>query len=176
MSDTDFLFPLLDWLALLLCLAGALLGAWGGLPRAFALLLWTLAALWLGRNLSAHLAGWMPNSVDPSDPAGAARLQRAAFLVVVGLVLAVPVLGRLLGGAGGKKKARPATEHRGYGAVAGLATAVLLVAAGLHLLRPVPGLGAAWSRAAAPPAAAAVADNAAWLYPDAVREALRAGK
>jgi uncharacterized membrane protein required for colicin V production len=173
-TATDFLLPPLDWLALLLCLAGALLGARSGLPRAFALLLWTLAALWLARHLSAHVAGWMPNSVDPADPDAAGRLERPAFALLVAVVLAVPVVGRLLGGAGGKKKqAGKEGQHRGFGAVAGLAIAVLLVTSALPFARGVGWLEAQWRRAAAPAAASAVAENAAWLYPPALREALR---
>jgi len=173
-ASTDFLLPLLDWLALLLCLAGALLGARSGLPRAFALLLWTLAALWLARHLSAHVAGWLPNSVDPADPDAAGRLERPAFALLVAAVLAVPVVGRLLGGAGGKKrKAGKEGQHRGFGAVAGLAVAVLLVVSVLPFARGVGWLEAQWTRAAAPAAASAVAENAAWLYPPALRAALR---
>ncbi len=169
----DLLLPLLDWLALLACLAGGLLGARSGLPRAFALLLWTLAALWLARHLSAHVAGWMPNSVDSADPQAAASLERAAFALLVAVVLAVPVVGRLVGGSGGKKKSGPEGQHKGFGAVAGLAIAVLLVTLALPFARGVRWLGAGWERAAAPACASAVAENLAWLYPPALREALR---
>lgn len=172
-ASTGFLLPPLDWLALLLCLAGALLGARSGLARAFALLLWTVAALWLARHLSAHVAGWLPNSIDPAEPGAAGRLQRAAFALLVAVVLAVPAVGRLVGGPGGKKKAGPQGQHRGFGAVAGLAIAVLLVTAALPFARGVRWLGDDWPRAASPAGASAVADNAAWLYPPALRDALR---
>jgi uncharacterized membrane protein required for colicin V production len=172
-TSTDFLLPPLDWLALLLCLAGALLGARSGLPRAFALLLWTLAALWLARHLSAHVAGWMPNSIDPTDPDAVGRLQRPAFALLLGVVLAVPVVGRLVGGAGGRKKSGPQGQHGVFGAVTGLAITVLLVTSALPFARGVGWLEAQWKRAAAPGCASAVAENAAWLYPPALRDALR---
>ena len=172
-NASDLLLPLLDWLALLACLAGALLGARSGLPRAFALLLWTLAALWLSRHLASHVAGWMPNSVDPADPQAAGRIERPAFALLVAVVLAVPLVGRLIGGSGGKKKAGPEGQHKGFGAVAGLAVAVLLVTLALPFVRGVRWLGAGWERAAAPACASAVAEHAAWLYPPALREVLR---
>ncbi len=177
MTDTpspDLLPPLLDWLALLLCLGGAALGALAGLPRAFALLLWTLAALWLGNHLSASVVDWMPNSFDPADPAARAAVQLAAFPIIAGLVLALPLAGRLLGGASGRKKASGKGQHRAFGGLVGLVVAVLLVTLGLPLVPSLPLLGDGWDRARSPAWASAVAEHTAWLYPAAHREALRA--
>src|SRR5262245_32858905 len=122
---SDLLLPWLDWLALLAILAGAFLGAAAGLPRAFGLLLWTLAALWLGHHLSGHVVDWMPNAVDPADPTSRAALQRPAFLVIAGLVLLLPLAGRLLGGSSGKKRGDKG-QHKPFGALTGLVVAVLL--------------------------------------------------
>jgi Colicin V production protein len=176
MPPADFLLPWLDWLALLACLAGAFLGAAAGLPRAFGLFLWTLAALWLGHHLSAHVVDWMPNAIDPADPTSRAAVQRPAFLVIAGLVLLLPVAGRLLGGPSGKKRAGDRGQHKPFGALTGLVVAVLLVTLLLPVARSVPWLGDAWGRAAAPAGAEVVAENTAWLFPAAHREALREGR
>ena len=171
--SSDLLLPWLDWLSLLACLAGAFLGAAAGLPRAFGLLLWTLAALWLGHHLSAHVVDWMPNAVDPADPASREAVQLPAFLVIAALVLLLPLAGRILGGASGKKRAGAKGQHKPFGALTGLVVAVLLVVLLLPFTRRLPWLGAGWERAAAPACAAVVADNAAWLFPEAHRNALR---
>jgi len=168
----DLLLPLLDWITLILCLGGAALGAAAGLPRAFALLLWALAALWLGNHLSARVVDWMPNAVDPADPAARAAVQLPAFAIIAGLVLALPLAGRLLGGASGRKKAAGKGDHKAFGALLGLVDAVLIVTLMLPLVRHLPLVGEGWPRASAPAVAAVVAENAAWLYPAAHREAL----
>ena len=172
--SSDLLLPLLDWLSLLACLAGAFLGAAAGLPRAFGLLLWTLAALWLGHHLSAHVVDWMPNAVDPADPASRSAIQLPAFLIIACIVLLLPLAGRILGGASGKKRAGDKGQHKPFGALTGLVVAVLLVTLAMPFVRRVPWIGEGWERAAAPACAAVVADNAVWLFPQAHREALRA--
>ena len=163
-SSSDFLLPLLDWLALLVCVAGAVLGALAGLPRSFGLLLWVVAALWLGHHLSARVVDWMPNSVDPADPASRASLQRVAFVAIAAIVLALPVAGRLIGGASGKKRAGNKGQHKPFGALTGLAVAVLLLTLLLPFARAVP-LG--WERAVSPTCASVIADDVAWLFPAA---------
>jgi uncharacterized membrane protein required for colicin V production len=178
MTDTpspDLLLPLLDWLALAACLVGAALGALAGLPRAFTLLLWSLAALWLGNHLSARVVDWMPNSFDPADPAGRDAVQVPAFAIIAGLVLSLPLAARLLAGASGKKKAATRGQQRAFGGLVGLVVAVLLVTLFLPFLHTLPFVGEGWARAAAPRAAAGVADNAAWLFPPAHRGVLRDG-
>ena len=167
------LLPLVDWLALLLCAAGALLGSAAGLARTFGLFLWTLAALWLGNHLSARIVDWMPNALDPADPSSRDRVQVGAFALVALLVLALPVAGRIVGGAGGKKRTDPGATHKPFGALLGLVVTVLLVALLLPLAHRVPWLREDWKLARAPEASATVADHAAWLYPGAQRKALR---
>ena len=167
------LLPPIDWLALLLCAAGALLGSVAGLARTFGLFLWSLAALWLGAHLSARIVDWMPNALDPSDPSSRDRVQVGAFALIALLVLAVPVAGRILGGAAGKKRADPGATHKPFGALLGLVVTLLLVALLLPLARRVPWLGSDWTLAKTPPAASAIADHATWLYPDAQRKVLR---
>lgn len=168
-AATAALLPVADWIAIGLCLAGALLGLRSGLGRSFALLLWLLAALWLGTHLSARIVTWMPNTTTPDDPAA----RRVAFAVVAGVVLLVPLLGRLLGGAAGKKKADKAPPtHKPFGALVGLFNAVLLVTLVLPFLIDVPVLSKDVERAHAPRWAADFAGHMSYLYPAVHQEAL----
>jgi len=165
----DAVLPVIDWVAIALCLAGALLGSRTGLGRAFALLLWLLAALWLGTHLSAQIVSWMPNTAPADDPH--ARL--VAYAVVAGVVLLVPVIGRLLGGASGKKKKDKAPPtHKSFGALVGLFNAVLFLTLALPYLVRIPALGNGLERARAPRWAADFAGQMTYLFPDAHRRAL----
>src|SRR5262245_48014267 len=161
---TPLLLPPIDWLALLLCAAGALLGSAASLARSFRLLLWTLAALWLGDHLSARIVDWMPNALDPTDPSSRDRVQVGAFALIALLVLALPVAGRILGGAAGKKRTDPDATHKPFGALLGLIVTVLLVALLLPLAQRVPFLREDWAHARAPVAAATIAEHASWPY------------
>jgi len=167
------LLPPIDWLVLLLLAAGTLLGSAAGLSRSFALLLWTLAALWLGDHLSARVVDWMPNAIDPADPGSRDRVQLAACALIALLVLALPVAGRIVGGAAGRKKSDAAGTHKTFGALTGLVVTVLLLTLFLPFARHRRWVGDDWTLAHAPRAAAGVAGGAAWLYPEAQRAALR---
>ena len=168
-AATVALLPVADWIAIGLCLAGVLLGLRSGLGRSFALLLWVLAALWLGTHLSARIVSWMPNTTTPDDPAA----RRVAFAVVAGVVLLVPLFGRLLGGKAGKKKEDKAPPtHKPFGAIVGLFNAVLLVTLVLPFLVSVPMLGKDAERAHAPRWAADFASHMSYLYPAVHQEAL----
>ena len=167
------LLPPIDWVVLLLLAAGTLLGSLAGLSRSFGLLLWTLAALWLGDHLSARVVDWMPNAVDPADPGSRDRVQLAACALIALLVLALPVAGRLVGGASGRKKSDAASTHKPFGALVGLVVTVLLITLLLPFARRLHWLRDDWALAHAPRAAAGVAGGVAWLYPEAQRAALR---
>ena len=170
MDAAHALLPIVDWVAIGLLLAGALLGLRSGLGRAFAFLLWLLAALWLGTHLSAQIVTWMPNTTTPDDP----HAQRIAYGVVAGVVLLVPVFGRLLGGAAGKKKKDKAPPtHKPFGALLGLFNAVLLATLLLPFLLAFSVVAQGADQATAPRWAAAFADQMAYLYPPVHREALR---
>ena len=166
---TVALLPVADWIAIGLCLAGVLLGLRSGLGRAFALLLWLLAALWLGTHLSARIVTWMPNTTTPDDP----QARRVAFAVVAGVVLLVPLLGRLLGGAAGKKKEDKAPPtHKPFGALVGLFNAVLFVTLVLPFLISVPVLAKDAEHAHSPRWAADFAGHMSYLFPAVHQEAL----
>ena len=174
-GDVEPAVPLIDWFVLLLVLGGTALGAVVGLSRAFALLLWTLAALWLGHHLSARVVDWMPNSADPADPVARAAVQRPAFATIAALVLALPLAARLLGGPSGRKKAGAKGQQRAFGGLVGLVVTLLLLTLALPLLHALPVVGDGWEQATSPAWAAALADNVAWLFPAAHREALLHG-
>jgi uncharacterized membrane protein required for colicin V production len=159
---TGMMLPLVDWIAIGLCLAGVLLGLRTGLGRSFALMLWLLAALWLGTNLSATIVGWMPNTSPPNDP----HAQLITFGIVAGVVLFVPVLGRLLGGAAGKKKKDKAPPtHKPFGALVGLFNAVLFLTLLLPFLTHLDAVAKDLDRATAPRWAADFAGHMTYLYP-----------
>lgn len=168
-AATAALLPVADWIAIGLCLAGVLLGMRSGLGRSFALLLWVLAALWLGTHLSGRIVTWMPNTTTPDDPAA----RRVAFAVVAGVVLLIPLFGRLLGGAAGKKKEDKAPPtHKPFGALVGLFNAVLLITLVLPFVISVPVLAQDAELAHAPRWAADFAGHMSYLYPSVHQEAL----
>ena len=167
----EMLLPLIDWIAIGLCLAGVLLGMRAGLGRSFALLLWLLAALWLGTNLSAHIVSWMPNTTTPDDP----HAQLITYGIVAGVVLLVPILGRLLGGAAGKKKKDKAPPtNKPFGALVGLFNAVLLVTLLLPFVCKLQAVSKELAKATSPRWAADFAGHMTYLYPAVHREALLA--
>jgi uncharacterized membrane protein required for colicin V production len=171
MNAAHALLPVVDWIAIGLLLAGVLLGLRSGLGRAFAFLLWLLAALWLGTHLSAQIVSWLPNTTVPDDP----HAQRIAYGVVAGVVLLVPVFGRLLGGAAGKKKQDKAPPtHKPFGALVGLFNAILLLVLLLPFLLGLDAIAQGTERASSPRWAAAFARQMAYLYPAVHRDALEA--
>ncbi|HTE04677.1 MAG TPA: CvpA family protein [Planctomycetota bacterium] len=161
--------PLVDWLALVFVLLGVVAGAMSGLPRAFGMLLWMLAALWLAHHLSAQVVSWMPNTAPAGDPSATLT----AYGVITALVLALPVLGRVFGGSGGKKKAAGQPQHKPFGALVGLLVACLFVTLLLPFARRVSFLERGWQQARAPALGSAVAEHATYLFPEAHREAIR---
>jgi len=163
--------PLVDWLAIAICVAGLFVGAMSGLGRSFGILLWLLAAIWLASHLSGVVVGWLPNSTGPNDPN--ARL--IAFGSIAGFILSLPVLARMLTGPNGKKKDK--LPDRGVqkpsGALVGLLTAVLFLTLALPFVYRLRVMGDDFGRAYAPRKAASVAEHMSFLYPDAHRDALR---
>jgi uncharacterized membrane protein required for colicin V production len=163
------LLPIVDWVAIALVVAGIVAGAVMGLTRAFGMLLWVVAALWLAHHLSGHVVSWLPNSVEPGDPAAL----RATFGAITAGVLLVPVLIRVLGGSAGKKKTGAEPQHKPFGALVGLLVATLLLVLLLPFVRALPFVSADYARGRAPELAAGVAEHATYLYPAAHREAVR---
>ncbi len=157
----EFALPLIDWVAGGICVLGLVAGYAGGLGRAFGMLLWLLAALWLGSFLAERVVSWLPNSAEPGD-AGALAL---AYASIAALVLSLPVLGRILGGAAGKKKEGGEASHKAFGALVGLVAAALLLTLALPWLRRIGPLGEGYDAAHAPALAATVAENVGYLFP-----------
>jgi uncharacterized membrane protein required for colicin V production len=171
MNAAHALLAVVDWISIGLLLTGVLLGLRSGLGRAFAFLLWLLAALWLGTHLSAQIVSWLPNTTTPDDP----HAQRIAYGVVAGVVLLVPVFGRLLGGSAGKKKKdKGPPTHKPFGALLGLFNALLLLVLLLPFLLGIDAVAQGAERAYSPRWAAAFAHQMAYLYPAVHRDALEA--
>ena len=174
LNSGEFALPLLDWIVIAVLLAGLVGGALAGLARSFGMLLWMVAALWLGHHLSGHVVDWMPNTADPADPVATANLRQLAFGVIAALVLLIPVLARVVGGAAGKKKEGEAAQHKPFGALVGLVVATLFVTLALPFADRLGPLQESYTRANAPDMAAEFADNLTYLFPPAHRQALRA--
>lgn len=160
--------PLVDWLAIAICIAGLLVGGMSGLGRSFGILLWLLAAIWLASHLSGVVVGWLQNTSDPNA-------QLMAFGGIAGFILSLPILARILTGPSGKKKER--LPDRGVqkpsGALVGLLTAVLFLTLALPFVYRFQFMGSDFAQAYAPRKASSVADHMTFLYPDAHRDALR---
>ena len=70
--------------------------------------------------------------------------------IVAAVVLAVPVLGRLLGGAAGKKKKdKGPPTHKPFGALVGLFNALLIVTLALPFLATIDVVSKTFERATA---------------------------
>ena len=174
LNSGDFALPLLDWIVIAVLAAGLAGGALAGLARSFGMLLWMVAALWLGHHLSGQVVEWLPNTADPADPVATANARQLAFGTIAALVLLVPVLARLVGGAAGKKKEGEAAQHKPFGALVGLVVATLFVTLALPYIGRIGSAQATYARAHSPDVAADVADNLTYLFPPAHRQALRA--
>ncbi len=163
------ILPIFDWLAVLVLLAGLAFGALSGLARTFGMLLWLLAALWLGAQLAAQFVEWMPNSAKADDPAAVLT----AYGLIAAVVLLLPVVARIIGGAAGKKKQGAEVRHKAFGAVTGLLVATLVLTWTAPWVHRFDVLARGWPNGHAPRAALQVADHATYLFPAAHREALR---
>ncbi len=161
--------PIVDWLALAIVLLGVAAGAMAGLARAFGMLLWMLAALWLAHHLSAQVVSWMPNTAEPGDPSATLT----AYGIITALVLTLPLIGRLIGGSAGKKKATGEPQHKPFGALVGLFIACLFATLLLPYVRDLPYVANGYDEARAPALASGLADNMTYLFPEAHRAALR---
>jgi hypothetical protein len=168
LDPTVLALPAIDWIAIGACLVGLLTGALVGLGRAFGALLWVLAALWLAHHLSETVVGWLPNTTAPDDPSAL----RLAFAGIACLVLLVPIVARILGGAAGRKRNKAPVSHKPFGALVGLTVAVVLLTAGLPYLAGLPWVGRQYPDATAPTCASGLADQLRWLFPPSHREAL----
>ncbi|MDG2148728.1 MAG: CvpA family protein [Planctomycetota bacterium] len=157
----------IDIIAVALMLMGVAMGLMRGLGPAFGMLLWLMVSLWLARTLTPTVLGWMPNSpIDTSS-------QLSAFGLIAGLLLVLPALARLLGGAGGKKKEDPAAQHRGFGVLVGIACAGILFTLLAPYANRMQWVSSTFGRGAFPVMAEQVSDGASWFFPAAHREALK---
>ncbi len=156
----------IDCIALMLMLMGVIMGLMRGLGPVFGMLLWLMVSLWLAQVLTPTVLGWMPNS--PNDNAS----QLTAFGFISGVLLILPALARLLGGAGGKKKIDPVATYRPFGVLVGIACAAMLFTLLAPFANRVSWVSESFGEGAAPLVAEEVSDRASWFFPLSHRDAL----
>jgi hypothetical protein len=157
----------IDFIAIALMIMGIVMGIMRGLGPAFGMLLWLMVSLWLARELTPTVLGWMPNS--PSD----AGSQLSAFGFISGLLLVLPALARLLGGAGGKKKEDPAAQNRPFGVLVGIACAGILFTLLAPYANRVSWVSDTFGKGRFPVMAEEVSTRASWFFPAAHQNALK---
>lgn len=157
----------IDFIAVALMIMGIIMGLMRGLGPAFGMLLWLMVSLWLARELTPTVLGWMPNS--PSD----AGSQLSAFGFIAGLLLVLPALARLLGGAGGKKKVDPAAVNRPFGVLVGVACAAIVFTLLAPYANRVSWVSRTFGQGTAPIMAQDISERASWFFPAAHRDALK---
>jgi hypothetical protein len=157
----------IDIIAVSILVMGAITGILRGLGPVFGMLLWLMASLWLGSVLTPVILGWMPNS--PSD----ASAQLSAFGLVSGVLLVLPALARLLGGAGGKKKKDPVPQFRPFGVLVGLVCACIFFTLLTPYAHRVSWVSANFQNGSFPVLAREISDSASWLFPTSHRNALQ---
>jgi len=156
----------IDIIFLVLAVMGIIMGVMRGLGPVFGMLLWLLVSLWLAQQLTPTILEWMPNS--PSD----ANSQLSAFGFISGVLLILPALARLLGGAGGKKKSEPDATHRPFGVLVGLVCAVLLFTLLTPFVLRIDWVSDSYGKGRTPEVAVQAAETASWFFPEPHRAAL----
>lgn len=159
-----------DWIALALVVLGLVFGLMRGLGSAFAALLWTVAALWLGSSLAPTVLGWMPNTASADD----ARALTSTWGAIAAVIVALPLVGKAVGGSLGRKADDHLSHNRYMGGLVGLLIAVLVTTATSVFAPRVDATAAGFGGAFAPEVARTVSDQARFLYPDFFRDELAA--
>lgn len=157
-----------DILALAIIVLGVLVGTMRGLGPVFGMLLWVSLALWISSAAMPVVLGWMPNTADPGDPAA----QRVAYGLLTAVLLGLPALARLLGGAAGKKKEEPEPEYKLFGVLVSVVTSLLLFTLIAPYTTKVQLMAKTFDKGLSPIIASEVAGYATWLYPEAHRSKL----
>ncbi len=153
--------PLIDLLGAAFLLAGALGGMLRGLGPVFGRLLWAVMSLWLATTLSPVLLQWMPNTATSDAPASVL----STYGLMAALLLILPVLARLLGGSGGRKRTPPDARDKPFGALVGVSWAALVLVLMLPFGARLPVLDEGFPTAHLPRAGAQLAEWLPWFYP-----------
>ncbi len=159
----------IDWIAIALLLGGLFMGFNKGLGKVFAILLWLVAAMWLGKSLAPRIIEWMPNSGGDAPDGG----QFAAYGSIAAVVLGLPLVAKLLGGPLGKKKTGDAEVYNNYmGSLVGLVNATLFFTLVVPYAYRLEFVSSSYPTARSPAVASIVADNVSFLYPPVFRDEL----
>ena len=160
----------IDWIAVGLLAGGYFLGLNKGLGPLFGMLLWLIAAMWIGKSVAPTLLSWMPNSAEGQPQHWHAQFM--AFGSVTGTLLALPLVGKLIGIRNGKKKTPAEVHSKHFGSLVGLACAALFFTLACPFAHRFESVARSYPKAGSPSAASALANQMGYLYPASHRKAL----
>ncbi len=170
METVSVELALIDWVGVGALVLGYFYGLNKGLGPVFGMMLWLIAAMWIGRSLAPILLGWV---ADPQD-AQNWHTQFMAYGGVTGMLLALPILGRIFGGRDGKKQAGGEEPHnKHFGSLVGVVCACLFFTLSCPYAHRFEFVAKSYDTAAAPAVAIRLAEHMAYLYPPAHLQALR---
>ena len=112
----------IDWIALALLIGGYFYGLNKGLGAIFGMMLWLIAAMWVGRVLAPSLLEWMPNT---SEAAGNWHSQFLAYGGITGTLLVLPLMGKILTRRSQRKEKSAEPQSKHFGSLVGAAAAGL---------------------------------------------------
>jgi len=161
----------IDWIAIALLLGGLFMGFNKGLGKVFAMLLWLVAAMWLGKSLAPRIIDWMPNAAGDVPESS----QFTAYGAVAAVVLGLPLVAKILGGPLGKKKTGDAEVYNNYmGSLVGVVNAALFFTLLVPYAYRLEFVNSSYPTARSPAVASVVADSVSFLYPTIFRDELEA--
>lgn len=161
----------IDWIAVGLLAGGYFLGLNKGLGPLFGMLLWLIAAMWIGRSVAPTLLSWMPNSAEGQPQHWHAQFM--AYGAVTGTLLGLPLVGKLIGIRNGKKKTPVEVHSKHFGSLVGVACAALFFTLACPYAHRFAAVARSYPSAASPTVASGMANQMAYLYPEPHRKALR---
>ncbi len=168
MNDGALQLATVDWVALGLVGGGVLLGFTRGLGSTFSMLLWLVAAMWMGKAFTPKVIDWFPRIADTTDMG--ALLFTYGILVTAILVIALFV--KLRKSSGKKGSSENKAENKQMGALVGILNGALLFTFLVPFAHDHASLSETWRAAKAPPLAVDLASRAPFLFPESFQEAI----
>ena len=162
MDTLTLKLAVIDWIAVGLLVAGYFYGLNRGLGPIFGTLLWLVAAMWIGNAAAPTLLEWMPNSQADQNHW---HVQFMAYGAVTGTLLALPLLGKVLGRGKKKESEDPHSKH--FGSLVGVVCAALFFTLACPYAHRFELVAKSYQGANAPYMAAALAEHMSYIYPTA---------